>query len=55
MARDGYTHGLASAVWAFKAPFEARLTAHHTDSNAKAIFGDEFAGSRAEAALQASF
>lgn len=55
VARDGYTHGLASAVWAFKAPFEARLTAHHTDSNAKAIFGDEFAGSRAEAALQASF
>ncbi len=54
-AEDGYTHGLVSAVWAFKAPFEARLTAHATDSKAKAIFGDDFAGSRIEAAVQASF
>lgn len=59
-ARDGYTHGLASAVWAFKAPesgptVEARLTAHATDSAAEAIFGDDFAGSRIEAAVQASF
>lgn len=52
---DGYTHGLVSAVWAFKAPFEARLTAHATDSKAKQFFGDDFAGSRIEAALQASF
>ncbi|MEP6634656.1 MAG: TorF family putative porin, partial [Luteimonas sp.] len=52
---DSYTHGLVSAVWAFKAPFEARLSAHATDSNAKTFFGDEFAGSRVEAALQASF
>ena len=55
VAENGYTHGLVSAVWAFKAPFEARVTAHATDSNAKAIFGDDFAGSRIEAALQASF
>ena len=59
-AEDGYTHGLVSAVWAFKAPaskanIEARVTAHATDGNAKAIFGDDFAGSRIEAAVQASF
>lgn len=52
---DSYAHGLATAVWAFKAPFEARLTAHVTDSNAKQFFGEDFAGSRVEAALQASF
>jgi len=52
---DSYAHGLVSAVWAFKAPFEARLTAHATDSSAKTFFGDEFAGNRIEAALQASF
>ena len=55
VARDGYTHGSVSAVWAFKAPFELRLTAHATDSDAKAIFGDDYAGSHIEAALQASF
>ena len=55
VAEDGYSHGLLSAIWAFKAPFEARLTAHATDSNAKHIFGDDFAGSRIEAAVQASF
>ncbi|MBC7991182.1 MAG: hypothetical protein H7Y19_16590 [Luteimonas sp.] len=52
---DSYAHGLVSAVWAFKAPFEARLTGHATDSNAKDFFGDDFAGNRIEAALQASF
>lgn len=52
---DDYTHGLVSAVWAFKAPFEARLTVHATDSKAKRFFGDDFAGNRIEAALQASF
>lgn len=52
---DGYAHGLVSAVWAFKAPFEARLTAHATDSSAKEFFGENFAGNRIEAALQASF
>lgn len=55
VARDGYTHGYVSAVWAFKAPFELRVTAHATDSDARAIFGDDYAGSRIEAALQASF
>lgn len=45
----------ASAIGAFKAPFEARLTAHATDSNAEDFFGDDFAGSRIEAALQVSF
>ena len=55
VAKEGYTHGLVSAVWAFKAPFELRVTAHGTDSNAKQIFGEDFAGSRVEAALQASF
>ncbi|MGO4549785.1 TorF family putative porin [Lysobacter sp. 2RAF19] len=55
VAEDGYTHGAISAVWAFHAPFELRLTAHGTDSNARRIFGDAFAGSRIEAALQATF
>jgi uncharacterized protein (TIGR02001 family) len=55
VVEDGYTHGSVSAVWAFHAPFELRVTAHGTDSNAKRIFGEDFAGSRIEAALQASF
>ncbi|MUV15252.1 TorF family putative porin [Noviluteimonas gilva] len=55
VAEDGYTHGSVSAVWTFHAPFEVRVTAHGTDSNAKRIFGDDFAGARIEAALQASF
>lgn len=52
---DSYSHAQLGAVWAFKAPFEARLTAHATDSNAEDIFGDTVAGTRIEAALQASF
>lgn len=51
----GYSHAQVSAVWAFKTSFEARLTAHMTDSNAETIFGEAFAGNRIEAALQASF
>lgn len=51
---DSYTHGSIGAVWAFKAPFEARLTLHGTDSAAKRLFPD-MAGTRAELALQASF
>lgn len=51
---DSYTHGQLSGIWAFKAPFELRVTAHATDSVAKRIFPD-LAGSRVEAALQASF
>lgn len=52
---DGYAHGLVSAVWALQPRFEARLTAHATDSGAKEFFGEDAAGSRIEAALQASF
>lgn len=55
VARDGYTHGSLGAVWAFKAPFELRVSAHATDTDAKAIFGEDYAGARIEAALQASF
>ncbi|MDY0331738.1 MAG: TorF family putative porin [Thiomonas sp.] len=49
-----YTHGSIGVVWAFKAPFEARLTLHGTDSATKQLFPG-MAGSRAEFALQASF
>lgn len=55
IAKRGYTHGLVSAVWGFKAPFELRLSVHATDAHARAIFGNDNAGSRVEAALQASF
>jgi len=55
VAANGYAHGLVSAVWTFKVPFEARITAHATDSNARAIFGAAAAGPRIEAALQATF
>lgn len=51
---DGYAHAQLGAVWAFKAPFELRVTAHATDSSAKTLFPG-LAGSRVEAALQASF
>lgn len=51
---DSYTHGSVGVVWAFKAPFEARLTLHGTDSAAKRLF-PSMAGTRAELALQASF
>lgn len=55
VARAGYTHAQVNAIWAFHAPFELRLSGHATDSDAKAIFGDDFAGTRVEAALQAAF
>ena len=60
VGRNGYSHGMASAVYAFtkpdaKATVEGRLTLHATDSDAKAIFGADNAGSRVEAALQANF
>ena len=51
---DSYTHGSVGVVWTFKAPFEARLTLHGTDSAAKRLFPG-MAGTRAELALQASF
>ncbi len=52
---ESYVHGQLSAIWTLKAPVELRITAHATDSGAKTIFGDSYAGSRIEAALQASF
>lgn len=55
VATNGYTHGQVNAVWTVRAPMELRLSAHATDSDAKRIFGDEFAGTRIEAALQTSF
>lgn len=56
---DSYAHAQLGAVWAFKAPapdkhVELRVTAHATDRSAKTLF-PELAGSRVEAALQASF
>ncbi|WP_245597975.1 TorF family putative porin [Ottowia thiooxydans] len=49
-----YTHGSLGVIWAFKAPFEARLTVHSTDSATKQLFPG-MGGSRVEFALQASF
>jgi len=51
---DSYAHAQLGAVWAIKAPFEVRVTAHATDGSAKTLFPG-LAGSRVEAALQASF
>lgn len=51
---DSYSHAQLGVVWAFKTPFEFRVTAHATDSSAKTLF-PQLAGSRVEAALQASF
>lgn len=48
-----YTHAQLGAVWAFRAPFAFRVTAHATDSAAEALFPG-VAGSRLEAALQLS-
>lgn len=55
VAKSGYSHAQVNAIWTFHAPFELRLSGHATDRHAKAIFGDAYAGSRVEAALQASF
>lgn len=51
---ESYSHAQLGAVWAFKAPFELRVTAHDTDGGAERLFPG-LAGSRVEAALQASF
>lgn len=51
---DSYTHAQVGVVWAFKAPFELRVTWHDTDQAARDLFPGQ-AGSRVEAALQASF
>lgn len=52
---DRYAHGQLSAIWAVKAPLELRLSAHATDRGGERLFGDDYAGDRFEAALQASF
>ncbi|CAN7164350.1 TorF family putative porin [Pseudoxanthomonas sp. LjRoot143] len=49
-----YAHAQLGMVWAFKAPFEIRVTAHATDRSARTLFPG-LAGSRVEAALQTSF
>lgn len=54
-ALGDYSHGWASAIWTVHAPFELRVTGHATDGSAKHRFGGALAGSRFEAALQASF
>lgn len=51
---ENYSHAQLGAVWAFKAPFELRVTAHATNDAAKRLFPG-LAGSRMEVALQASF
>lgn len=55
VARSGYTHAQVNAIWRFHAPFELRLSGHASDSHAEAIFGEDSAGARLEAALQAAF
>lgn len=54
-ALPDYSHAWVSGLWAFKEPFELRITAHATDVGAKSRFGRALAGTRVEAALQASF
>jgi len=49
-----YAHAQLGAVWAFASPVELRVTLHDTDSSAARAFPG-LAGSRIEAALQASF
>lgn len=51
---DDYAHAQLGGVWAFPSPFELRLTVHDTDASADRVFGP-WAGSRVEAAIQASF
>lgn len=51
----GYAHGQVSAIWAITAPLELRVSAHATDRHARDLFGDDFAGSRWEVALQSAF
>ena len=51
----GYAHAQVSAIWAVAAPIELRLSGHFTDRNARDLFGEKAAGTRWEAAVQASF
>ncbi|WP_269792708.1 TorF family putative porin [Stenotrophomonas sp. Iso1] len=54
-AGGGYAHGQLSAIWAITAPLELRVSTHATNHHARELFGDDFAGSRWEVALQGSF
>ncbi|MGE8226121.1 MAG: TorF family putative porin [Stenotrophomonas sp.] len=51
----GYAHGQVNAIWAVAAPIELRLSGHFTDQHARDLFGDQAAGTRWEAAVQAAF
>ena len=51
----GYAHGQLSVIRAITAPLELRVSAHATDRHARDLFGDDFAGSRWEVALQGAF
>ena len=51
----GDAHGQLSAIWAVAAPVELRLSGHFTDQHARELFGGQAAGTRWEAAVQASF
>lgn len=51
---DDYAHAQLGVVWAARAPFELRLTAHATDGGAKTLFPG-LAGSCLEAAVSAAF
>lgn len=51
----GYAHGQLNAVWRVTGPLELRLSAHGTDRRAKALFGDDLAGTRWEVAVQGAF
>lgn len=52
---NGYTHGWLGAAWTVNRSLEARVTLHATDENARTMFCGDMAGTRIEAALQASF
>jgi len=49
-----YSHASLGGAWAFRAPFELRVTAHRTDADGEHLFPGA-AGSRVEATLQATF
>ncbi|ASR43355.1 hypothetical protein BEN78_08185 [Xanthomonas citri pv. mangiferaeindicae] len=51
---NDYNHVQAGVVWTLAAPLALRLTVHDTSASAQRAFGG-WAGSRMEAALQASF
>lgn len=54
-AVGGYSHAWISGVWTLRGATELRATLHDTDRDARRLFGDDFAGRRAELALQTTF